>query len=253
MEPAIEAPSAPVGRLPEIKSGFSLKRRILDLIANTFVDRLVSRIYWRIDMAVMGAFHEDEGMKLIREIKRQDGQPLCRASELYMVYSLARAQQGVAGDFAEVGVYKGATARLICDVKSDRQLHLFDTFQGLPPVQGDDYHYAEGMFAADLGKVRRRLAGFPEVHFYPGLFPATAEPVKSRFFSFVHLDVDLYQSTRDALEFFYPRLVPGGILLSHDHPTGEGVRKAFAEFLADKPEKVIQLPLAQAMIMKQAF
>jgi hypothetical protein len=252
MEKLIEAANVPAANdasQPRAK-GLS-KKRLVDLIANTPLDRWVSRAYWLVDMAVMGAFHEDEGLRLIREIKREDGQPLCRASELYMVYSLAKAQQALPGDFAEVGVYKGATAKLICSVKLNRDLHLFDTFQGLPAVVKEDHHYAEGMFAADVTKVRQRLSGFPGVRFYPGFFPATATPVAERRFAFVHLDVDLYQSTRDALAFFYPRLTPGGIILSHDHPTGEGVRKAFAEFLENKPEKVIQLPLGQGMIIKQ--
>ena len=52
-------------------------------------------------------------------------------------------------------------------------------------------------------------------------------------FSFVHLDVDLYQSTKDGLAWFYPRLNRGGILISHDYSNADGVRKAFDEFFAE--------------------
>src|SRR2546430_11261444 len=52
-----------------------------------------------------------------------------------------------------------------------------------------------------------------------------------------HIDVDLYTSTLACLEFFYPRLVPGGILLSHDYSLLTGVKAAFTEFLAGKPER----------------
>ena len=202
-------------------------------------------------MRVMTCLHPDEGLRLIRAIKKADGLPLCRPSELYLIYSLAKAQGALAGEFAEVGVYQGSTAQLLCEIKGQRELHLFDTFQGLPTVEDADCHYSEGMFAAELEQVRKRLAHYGQVFFHAGLFPQTATAVTHTQFSFVHLDADLYQSTKDALEFFYPRLIPGGIILTHDHPTGQGVSRAFSEFLTHKPETLIQLPLAQGMIIKQ--
>ena len=78
---------------------------------------------------------------------------------------------------------------------------------------------------------------------YKGWFPATAGPVEDRRFSLVHLDVDLYQSTLDALDFFYGRLVRGAVLISHDYNSIScpGVSKAFKEFLADKDEAPIEM------------
>ena len=128
---------------------------------------------------------------------------------------------------------------------------MFDTFAGLPNTKADDVRFAEKMFSASLDQVKSRLSSFQNVFFYPGLFPSTGDLVRNNKFALVHLDVDLYQSTKDALEFFYPRLVPGGILISHDFPSADGVQKAFAEFMANKPEKVIQLPLSQGMIVRQ--
>ena len=57
----------------------------------------------------------------------------------------------------------------------------------------------------------------------------------------MHLDVDLYDSTLAGLDFFYPRMVPGGIIISHDFPTLSGVSLAFEEFFADKPSTYIEL------------
>jgi hypothetical protein len=89
--------------------------------------------------------------------------------------------------------------------------------------------------------VRAYLGDFKNVFFYKGLFPATAGPVADRKFSFVHLDVDLYESTRASLEWFYSRLSPGAVLMCHDY-YHLGVRKAVDEFLAGKPENAIQQP-----------
>ncbi|HEX6559984.1 MAG TPA: TylF/MycF/NovP-related O-methyltransferase, partial [Longimicrobiales bacterium] len=52
--------------------------------------------------------------------------------EAYMLRSAVLAAAVVPGALAEVGVFRGGTARVICDAKGDRPLHLFDTFAGLP-------------------------------------------------------------------------------------------------------------------------
>ena len=63
-------------------------------------------------------------------------------------------------------------------------------------------------------------------------------------FALVHLDCDLYAPTRAAMEFFYPRLTRGGLLVVHDYASGHwpGVVRAVDEFLADKPEKPVLIP-----------
>ena len=173
-----------------------------------------------------------------------------RSSELYFVYSLAKHQSAVPGEFAEVGVFKGSTAKLICEVKADKPLHLFDTFEGLPEVGAIDNKFKTGLFPASENDLKNKLSRYSNVHIYKGLFPETGEHIAGRKFAFVHLDVDLYQSTNDVLHFFYERVVPNGIILSHDYHTN-GVRKAFTEFFVSKPENIIELPLSQCMVIKQ--
>ena len=68
-------------------------------------------------------------------------------------------------------------------------------------------------------------------------------------FSLVHLDADLYSSTLAGLEFFYPRMVPGGIIIVHDYSTLPGVAQALTDFLAQREELLIELPTTQAMIV----
>ena len=78
----------------------------------------------------------------------------------------------------------------------------------------------------------------------------TLEALTNRIFSFVHLDVDTYESTRDALQFFYPRMSPGGFLISHDYLNATGVRRAFDEYFADKPEPIVRIAETQCLIAK---
>jgi hypothetical protein len=173
--------------------------------------------------------------------------------EAYVVHSGVVATSKIRGDIAEVGVFRGGTARVICEAKGDRPLHLFDTFEGLPEPGAADSAFQKGQYACSLESVRAYLSPFPDVRFYKGYFPATGEAVKDRRFSFVHLDVDLYASTLQALEFFYPRMEPGAIVISHDYVEFAGVRNAFDEFFERKPEPVVELSGNQCLAVKLAL
>jgi hypothetical protein len=70
-------------------------------------------------------------------------------------------------------------------------------------------------------------------------------------FSFAHFDVDLYEGTKACLNYFYPRMIPGGIIISHDYSLLAGVEQAFNEYFADKPERIIDLPSTQCMVIRQ--
>jgi hypothetical protein len=156
-----------------------------------------------------------------------DARLLLNGCEAYQLMELAKATEAVPGDLAEVGVFRGGSARLICQVKGHRTLHLFDTFEGLPePTAADDGSPFWGSeFSAQLETVEKYLGAYKDVFFYKGLFPRTAGPVADRKFSFVHLDVDLYDSTKASLEWFYPRLSPRAVVMCHDY-TSPGVYKA---------------------------
>jgi O-methyltransferase len=106
------------------------------------------------------------------------------------------------------------------------------------------------MFKSDFQKVKQKLKKYPNVHIYKGIFPETGVSLKNKKFAFVHLDVDIYKSTKNCLEFFYDKLPKGGIIISHDYHA-KGVRKAFDEFFKNKNEQIIQLPLSQCMIIKR--
>ena len=184
---------------------------------------------------------------------RRGAEPLLSHDEMFVLHELGRAQSALDGDFAEFGVYQGCSARLLCEVKGDRPLHLFDTFGGLPIPNDDEGRvFAAGHFSATLAHVRRSLAGYRNVHFHPGLFPATARGLEDRRFALLHLDVDLEASTLAGLDFFYERMLPGGIIVTHDYSIIPGVARAFERFLHDKPETMIELPTTQAMLIKRA-
>ena len=157
-------------------------------------------------------------------------------AEAYQIMSVVDAVKKIPGEMAELGVATGASALMISTLAPERTLHLFDTFEGLPePGAVDGKKFKAGQYGYPLETVRQCLAG-RNVQFHKGLFPGTAAGLEDRKFAFVHLDVDLYEGTRAGLEWFYPRLNRGGILISHDFDTAPGVNRAFEEFFSDKPE-----------------
>jgi O-methyltransferase len=79
--------------------------------------------------------------------------------------------------------------------------------------------------------VKEALGAFPRIEFFPGWIPGAFPDEPGARYRFVHLDVDVYQPTRDSLDYFYPRLVPGGMIVCDDYGW-PGARKAIEEFRA---------------------
>ncbi len=243
-------PPAPAAELGQSKPFDSA--RLHRLIAASRVARAMSiGVMARLELAILGG-HKDAGaMRSIRNARR-GRESLLSGNEAFTVYSLARSQGALGGAMAEVGVYQGVSARLISEASGNTPLHLFDTFAGLPDPDADEHvRMRKGHYAASLGSVQGFLADRRNVRFHAGLFPATAAPCEDLQFSFVHLDVDLKSSTLDCLAFFYPRMLPGGVILSHDYSYLAGVRAAFAEFCAGRPEQPMELATSQAMLVKR--
>jgi O-methyltransferase len=188
---------------------------------------------------------------------RTERTALLSLREVYNLWRYGRMSLAVPGDFAEVGVFRGGGARVLKAVKDGRTLHLFDTFRGMPQTDParDTMHKAGDFADASLEAVKRYL-GTEGIRYYAGFFPDTTrghEEALSRF-AFVHLDVDIYQSTLDSLRFFYPRLSPGGMIVTHDYSAQScpGVAAAYDEFFADKAERVIPVWDSQAVVVKQS-
>jgi len=84
-----------------------------------FFHRLASNLE---TFLLKGYNKEPELLNLIKKV-RKESDLLVTAREAFKVYSVARTQRDFPGDMAEVGVYKGGTAKLICEVKGNVPLH----------------------------------------------------------------------------------------------------------------------------------
>jgi hypothetical protein len=162
---------------------------------------------------------------------------------------LARAD-AVPGDVAECGVYRGGTLvpiTLAARRHGGRRVFGFDSFQGFDESvdvdialggQEDGTRRRHGFDDTSRELVQRKIDWLglrSTVTLVPGYFQDTLDAVADRRFAFVHLDCDLYQSYATCLDFFWPRLSPGAVVLldEYDDPSWPGCNAAVDEFVAD--------------------
>lgn len=162
--------------------------------------------------------------------------------------------RSVPGDVAECGVFRGGTliplAIYLTQKGIPKTLYGFDSFEGFPDsISTDiqlggadlDYKRPGGMnqTSRELVANKVRLFGLQNVRIRKGFFEHTLPEFSGLPFSFVHLDCDTYDSYRECLSFFYPRVPRGGIILfdEYNDPAWPGCNKAVDEYLADRPER----------------
>lgn len=175
----------------------------------------------------------------------------------WMVHQLLRLTANVPGDTAECGVYTGGMSYLICKANEASELkrmhYLFDSFEGLSaPAKEDGAYWKGGDLTAGEAVVTKNLADCRDFVLMRGWIPKRFAEVADKTFSFVHIDVDLYEPTRDSLAFFLPRMSEGGIIVVDDYGSSfcPGATRACEEVLKDTPEKMLALADGGGFIIK---
>ena len=173
---------------------------------------------------------------------------------IHLLFTLMIETMPVEGAFIELGIYEGQTAafmQMVLDYhNSDKELILYDSFEGLPAKRPEDSSplgdgFQQGCMKSTpeivIAEFQKNKLKTPKM--IKGFFKDTLHTLPDRL-SFVHFDGDFYDSTVDCLKYVYPRLSRGGIIALHDYGWDDvvplpGVKKACDEFFADKPEKVV--------------
>jgi len=145
--------------------------------------------------------------------------------------------RSISGSVAEVGVYKGSFAQKLNILFPDKDLYLFDTFEGFDAKdvkleKEKKYSTGEQDFSdTSVDYVLNKMPNRNKCIVIKGFFPETAIGLEDSF-CFVSLDPDLYQPIYDGLIFFYPRLVRGGYIFIHDFNNEgyKGARQAVVDF-----------------------
>jgi O-methyltransferase len=180
---------------------------------------------------------------------------------MWLLTQVARQCGGIDGDFAEFGVYRAGCAFMIFSTGAfadSKRFHLYDTFAGIPAEELDDSEVEAGLAGAhadtSVEYVRQRLEPWLDrVVLVPGDVTLTLAEGGPERLAFVHMDLNAAEPTRVALEFAYPRLAPGAMVLFDDYGWSglEAQRAVIDAFLRDRPEEPLALPTGQALLVKQ--
>lgn len=204
---------------------------------------------WKGDKGYQEAYRKIKGTTLV---------------DKYRCYELWETAHQIAAQFPElsfleIGVYKGGSALLLAEAmkaaNSTGTLYLADTFEGVVNAGAADEHYVGGEHAdTTLESTQARLKSYSNIAFLKGMFPeqtAHLIPENARF-SLVHIDVDVYQSAKECLEWAWPKLALGGMVIFDDYGfhTCNGITQLVNGLKADKDKRVIHNLNGHALLVK---
>ena len=169
------------------------------------------------------------------------------------ITALMQEEKKISANVAELGVWKGETARYINAYFPQSEFYLLDTFEGFceEDIKKEQSLNTKAKASnsndfsdTSIEFVKQHLPNLQKCHFIKGYFPDSINQMPQDLnFSFVNIDVDLYQPILAGLEYFYPRMLKGGVILIHDyfHPYYTGTKQAVDEFC--EKEKLKCLPI----------
>ena len=174
----------------------------------------------------------------------------------YALYLLMEQVRKVEGNVLEVGTWRGGTAGLFTKLLPEKTVFLADTFMGV--VKSSKWeHYKDNAHSdtsEELVVNFLNQLGVSNYKILQGIFPEeTGGRVKAEKFAFVHLDVDVYNSAKDAFNYVWDNVSKGGIVTFDDYgwiSACAGVKKFIDEIKNDKDKIVLQNLNGQACIVK---
>lgn len=138
--------------------------------------------------------------------------------------------------------------------------HLCDSFEGLSEYTEKDRNksgalptFAGKDFKCPEDQVKQNLAAFDFIRTHKGWIPEPFKALQDARFCYAHIDVDLYEPTRDSIHFIWERLNPKGVVLFDDYGTRifPGARVAIDEFFKGRKDYFLhEQPAGQAVAVK---
>ncbi|MFN6037711.1 MAG: TylF/MycF/NovP-related O-methyltransferase [Bacteroidota bacterium] len=164
------------------------------------------------------------------------------------------------GDFVDCGVYSGFSPRAVCHFvdfeRLNKTYYLMDTFSGMDQRYSSDYEMERnkklGYSEVDLyQQVKETFKDF-KTKIIKGAIPDTLPQADCQKVSFLSIDMNSVLPEVAALEYFWPKLVSGGIVVLDDYgyPGCIDQKKAHDQFAESKGVKILSMPTCQGMIIK---
>jgi O-methyltransferase len=216
-------------------------------------------------------YYDEEARAVIRAVRPWT---MTSPEKLFALVVAVRyiVDRAIPGDIVECGVWRGGSMQAIARLLAargvtDRELHLFDTFEGMPPPTEDDVRRggppaaellatrpktANVWAIADLEDVKAGMAQVdypPErIHYHPGLVEDTIPAGAPEQIALLRLDTDWYASTKHELDHLYDRVPSGGVVIIDDYDYWDGSRKAVDEFIAQTGARLLLVPMASGRL-----
>ncbi len=211
------------------------------------------------DMPVLHAYHLDPVVVATSAQLAACGVvPLVDRFRMLILKQLLLSTAFTPGEVWELGVYTGGTATLIRNILagegSPPPLRLFDTFAGMPATNPERDLHAEGDFSdTSLEAVRSLVGADPFIDYRPGIIPQTFAGLDQAVIRFAHIDLDIHDPIAASIEFVFPRMPAGGIMLFDDYgfATCPGARAAVDSAFVQMNVPVVILPTGQAYVSKR--
>jgi hypothetical protein len=165
-----------------------------------------------------------------------------------------------AANVVECGCWHGHSTLILEDTLyqwGTGQLHVFDSFEGLSEFtekDGSNAHEAEvrAAFRSNFDELAKKINPARTV-LHKGWIPQVFHDVDVGRVAFAHIDVDLYEPTRDALWFVYPKLIEGGAMFLDDYgyKSFPGATAAVDEFVQTyRPKRFVRMSVGGAFLIK---
>lgn len=171
-------------------------------------------------------------------------------ARLYILRQLAKQQQSKNKNFVECGVFAGMSMFFMAEFCNGNFVGI-DSFDGVsdPGIYDTDY-FNNVKLKIDMRFAQNVLKQYKNISLYKGWIPDVFKDISDIDYSLVHIDVDLYEPTKNSIEHFWPKLVNGGVLICDDFGSSKtiGARKAMIDFFGR--DNILELPTGQGIVYK---
>jgi hypothetical protein len=170
-------------------------------------------------------------------------------SRVYVLYQLARMQKDKS-NFVECGIFAGGSVFFTADFCNKKYIAI-DSFEGLSsPGEFDSQYFKKNDLTCSIDIAKNTLKSFNHVEIVKGWVPDVFNTIEDLTYCYVHIDVDLYEPTKKSIEYFWPKLISGGVLICDDYGSKKtpGARKAMNEYFKDF--QMLELVTGQCIVFK---
>ncbi len=197
----------------------------------------------------------------VNDWRGADGDKFDMRWRYYMVCYFANHVKNLEGDFVECGVYKGGYSMAIFNYLNpfpvNKNFWLFDTYEGLAfdhlteKEKADNLHLKYDHYEKSYDWVCTLFKDLP-AKVIKGTVPETLPAFSASKVCYLSIDMNCVEPEIAAADFFWNKIVPGGVIVLDDYGFKEHIeqKKAFDEFALKMQVPVLQLPTGQAIIFK---